>query len=270
MKNLAEIRANIAYNAILVAILIVYGLLGAWVFRKLEAVNSSSITNDHQLKDAKEKLLKELWDQNRLEFDQWSTQARKRLDSYEKNFMVELSNTAEWSWDDSWLFACTIFTTIGDGNIVPVSMSGRIFCVMYGFLGIPLFNVVASSLVSLITGVLRFLHSANLRRRRQREAEKLKKDEDSSELQTVLAVMCLGICPTRCLVGTLLWVLSWLSCYLVPWRKRLCNLWTKSRKWLDLLKIQKRIRKTADKSLRRRLCDSIFVLSSSPSRACST
>lgn len=33
--------------------------------------------------------------------------------------------------------------------------------------------------------VLRFLHSANLRRRRQREAEKLKKDEDSSELQTV-------------------------------------------------------------------------------------
>lgn len=182
---MAEIRANIAYNAILVAILIVYGLLGAWVFRKLEAVNSSSITNDHQLKDAKEKLLKELWDQNRLEFDKWSTQARKRLDSYEKNFMVELSNTAEWSWDDSWLFACTIFTTIGDGNIVPVSMSGRIFCVMYGFLGIPLFNVVASSLVSLITGVLRFLHSANLRRRRQREAEKLKKDEDSSELQTV-------------------------------------------------------------------------------------
>lgn len=111
---MAEIRANIAYNAILVAILIVYGLLGAWVFRKLEAVNSSSITNDHQLKDAKEKLLKELWDQNRLEFDKWSTQARKRLDSYEKNFMVELSNTAaEWSWDDSWLFACTIFTTIG-------------------------------------------------------------------------------------------------------------------------------------------------------------
>lgn len=182
---MAEIRANIAYNAILVAILIVYGLLGAWVFRKLEAVNSSSITNDHQLKDAKEKLLKELWDQNRLEFDQWLTQAIKKLDSYEKNFMVELSNTAEWSWDDSWLFACTIFTTIGDGNIVPVSMSGRIFCVMYGFLGIPLFNVVASSLVSLITGVLRFLHSANLRRRRQREAEKLKKDEDSSELQTV-------------------------------------------------------------------------------------
>ena len=33
--------------------------------------------------------------------------------------------------------------------------------------------------------VLRFLHSAHLRRRRQREVEKQKKDEDSSELQTI-------------------------------------------------------------------------------------
>ena len=112
MKNLAEIRANIAYNAVLVAILIVYGLLGACIFRKLEAENSASITNDHQL-DSKEKLLKELWDQHSLEFDQWSTQARKKLDSYEKKFMAEFSNTAEWSWADSWLFALTIFTTIG-------------------------------------------------------------------------------------------------------------------------------------------------------------
>ena len=114
MKNSAEIRAYISYNAVLVAILIVYWLLGACVFRKLEAVNSASITNDHQMEDSKEKLLKELWDQNSLEFDQWSTQARKKLDSYEKNFMVELSNsTAEWSLTDSWLFALTIFTSIG-------------------------------------------------------------------------------------------------------------------------------------------------------------
>ena len=126
MKNLVEIRAYISYNAVLVAILIVYGLLGACVFRKLEAVNSASITKDHQLEDSKEKLLKELWDQNSLEFDQWSTQARKKLDSYEKNFMVELSNrTAEWSLTDSWLFALTIFTTIGKRDFLTFSRNSR-------------------------------------------------------------------------------------------------------------------------------------------------
>jgi len=112
MKNLAEIRANITYNAVLVGILIIYGLLGALVFRKLEAVNSASFTNDGQLEDSRENLLKELWNQNSLEFDQWSTQARNKLDSYEKNFMFESSNTAAWSLADSWLFSCTIFTTI--------------------------------------------------------------------------------------------------------------------------------------------------------------
>ena len=113
MKNLAEIRVHFTYNAVLVGILIVYGLLGACVFRKLEAVYSAPFTNDRQLEVSKEKLLKELWNQNSLEFDQWATQAKNKLDSYEKNFMFELSNTADWSLADSWLFACTIFTTIG-------------------------------------------------------------------------------------------------------------------------------------------------------------
>lgn len=117
VKNLAEIRAHIWYNAVLVGILILYGLLGACVFRKLEAVNSASLPNDHKLEDSKEKLLKELWNQDRLEFDQWSTQARNKLDSYENNFKLQLSNTAEWSLVDSWLFACTIFTTIGKKDI---------------------------------------------------------------------------------------------------------------------------------------------------------
>jgi len=117
MKNLVEIRAHITYNALLVGILILYGLLGALVFRKLEAVDSASFKNDRQLEDSKENLLKELWSQNNLEFDQWSTQARNKLDSYEKSVMFELSSTAEWSLADSWLFSFTVFTTIGKKQI---------------------------------------------------------------------------------------------------------------------------------------------------------
>ena len=40
---------------------------------------------------------------------------------------------------------------LGYGNIAPVSTMGRIFCILYGLVGIPLFSVVASSLASLIT-----------------------------------------------------------------------------------------------------------------------
>ena len=54
-----------------------------------------------------------------------------------------------------------IFTlcTKGYGNITPMSTSGRIFCILYGFVGIPLFNVVAVSVGSLITGLVTFIPS---------------------------------------------------------------------------------------------------------------
>ena len=113
MKNFVELRAHVLYNAILVSILIVYGLFGAFVFRKFEAQDSASIANK-QHESSKEQLMKELWNHRNLEFDQWSTKVRDQLDLYEKNFASESSSlAAEWSLSDSWLFACTIFTTIG-------------------------------------------------------------------------------------------------------------------------------------------------------------
>lgn len=111
MNNIAEIRTHISYNAILVSILILYGLFGACVFRKLEAQTGASIASNER-ENSKEQLLKELWNHRNLEFGVWSEQARGRLDSHEKNLVFE-SSSPEWSLSDSWLFACTVFTTIG-------------------------------------------------------------------------------------------------------------------------------------------------------------
>jgi len=115
--NFAQIRAQISFNAIVVSIVILYGLFGAYVFRKFEAQNSASATNDQHEK-FKEKLLKELWNHKNLEFDEWSTQVRGQLESYENNLVLETSSSAEWSLSDSWLFACTVFTTIGKNEFI--------------------------------------------------------------------------------------------------------------------------------------------------------
>jgi hypothetical protein len=42
-----------------------------------------------------------------------------------------------WSFSDSILFSFTIITTIGYGNIAPQSFGGRLFCIFYGFIGVP-------------------------------------------------------------------------------------------------------------------------------------
>lgn len=48
------------------------------------------------------------------------------------------SSTEKWSFLQSVFFSSTIITTIGYGNIVPVTKEGRIFCIFFAMIGIPL------------------------------------------------------------------------------------------------------------------------------------
>uniref|UniRef100_A0A3Q3NDL6 Potassium two pore domain channel subfamily K member 2 n=1 Tax=Mastacembelus armatus TaxID=205130 RepID=A0A3Q3NDL6_9TELE len=52
-----------------------------------------------------------------------------------------LSNqTSLWDLSSSFFFAGTVITTIGFGNISPHTEGGRIFCIIYALMGIPLFG----------------------------------------------------------------------------------------------------------------------------------
>ncbi|XP_050693919.1 potassium channel subfamily K member 1-like [Eriocheir sinensis] len=44
----------------------------------------------------------------------------------------------DWLYPECVFFASTIITTIGYGNQAPVTLPGRVFCILYGFVGIPL------------------------------------------------------------------------------------------------------------------------------------
>lgn len=53
-----------------------------------------------------------------------------------------------WDWGNSVIFAATIVTTIGYGNVAPKTKGGRVFCILYGLCGIPLCLVWISELGS--------------------------------------------------------------------------------------------------------------------------
>ncbi|XP_068433841.1 potassium channel subfamily K member 2-like [Clinocottus analis] len=50
------------------------------------------------------------------------------------------NQTSLWDISSSFFFAGTVITTIGFGNISPHTKGGRIFCIIYALLGIPLFG----------------------------------------------------------------------------------------------------------------------------------
>ncbi|XP_030214643.1 potassium channel subfamily K member 5 isoform X1 [Gadus morhua] len=53
-----------------------------------------------------------------------------------------------WDWPNSVVFAASIVTTIGYGNVAPKTAGGRVFCILYGLCGIPLCLVWISDLGS--------------------------------------------------------------------------------------------------------------------------
>ena len=45
--------------------------------------------------------------------------------------------TISWDYIQAVFFSTTILTTIGYGNIAPVTFPGRLFCLLFGMIGIP-------------------------------------------------------------------------------------------------------------------------------------
>ncbi len=45
-------------------------------------------------------------------------------------------NAEHWHWLDSLFFSVTTLTTVGYGNLVPVTTTGKIFTIVYIFLGL--------------------------------------------------------------------------------------------------------------------------------------
>ncbi|KAF2353425.1 Potassium channel domain, partial [Trinorchestia longiramus] len=60
----------------------------------------------------------------------------------------------QWRFMESVLFSCTVLTTIGYGNMAPVTTGGRLFCILFGFIGIPLTLSVIAALGTLFANAV--------------------------------------------------------------------------------------------------------------------
>uniref|UniRef100_A0A672ICP1 Potassium channel, subfamily K, member 18 n=1 Tax=Salarias fasciatus TaxID=181472 RepID=A0A672ICP1_SALFA len=119
--------------------LVAYAALGALIFKQIEGRSPSPVQQDYydfvnRLVDTVQNLTSECPSSPRP-----GPVARKMRTEFRS---IWFQSPKRWDFLGSMFFCCTVFTTVGYGEIYPVTLLGKVVCVLYAMVGIPLMLLV--------------------------------------------------------------------------------------------------------------------------------
>ncbi|KAG7461086.1 hypothetical protein MATL_G00206280 [Megalops atlanticus] len=119
-------------------LVVLYLIIGATVFKALEQPHESS--QKYAILAEKLEFLARHSCVNSSELEDLVKQVVSAIRAGVNPHGNSSNQTSLWDLSSSFFFAGTVITTIGFGNISPHTEGGRIFCIIYALLGIPLFG----------------------------------------------------------------------------------------------------------------------------------
>ncbi|KAL1455184.1 hypothetical protein WDU94_009295 [Cyamophila willieti] len=117
----------------------IYLLFGGFVFMLLES--NGNLVFESEIQNAKSNFLLSNPCVSGASLDKFIAQV---LSS--KSLKLNASINADWTFGQSVFFASTLVTTIGYGQVTPMSTNGKLFCIFYSIVGIPLTLILFTSL----------------------------------------------------------------------------------------------------------------------------
>ncbi|PAV58653.1 hypothetical protein WR25_10040 [Diploscapter pachys] len=78
----------------------------------------------------------------------------KQKMTIEEEIQKELN---KWNFGNALIFAFTVITTIGYGHVAPVTFYGRLFCIVYGVIGVPFTLLTIADLGMFIMKIIRMI-----------------------------------------------------------------------------------------------------------------
>ncbi|XGW33633.1 hypothetical protein V3C99_017775 [Haemonchus contortus] len=144
----------------LVCLLFAYLLIGATIFHAIEGPNEL-VQRDYELRTIfglRDDFQDHIWNitqdvDNRISREAFNSINQEYFEQLVKNIFISYRNQfinehhlmnktkgegLLWTYPNSIFFATTVITTIGYGNLVPTTTSGRIACIIFALFGIPL------------------------------------------------------------------------------------------------------------------------------------
>ncbi|CAF1531374.1 unnamed protein product, partial [Didymodactylos carnosus] len=120
---------------------LLYMFIGALIFSTIERPSEKVIIQEMTTK--RNEFLKNFPCVKENEFDIFMD----ALIDANKHGVDARQNTSNWSFSQSFFFAVTVVTTIGYGHVSPLSEIGRIFCIVYAIIGVPMTLILLTIIV---------------------------------------------------------------------------------------------------------------------------
>ncbi|KAJ0172852.1 hypothetical protein K1T71_011028 [Dendrolimus kikuchii] len=169
-------------------LVLTYNLLGGFLFLAIEgsaateetavAASKPNLSQAHSGgMDLRSKTVERLWsiteDLNILYKENWTKLAAKELMDFQKVLIKTMRGGAalesrlsfdsegnyRWTFSSSFLYALTLITTIGHGNVTPKSSVGKLVAVVYACVGIPIIMLYLSTIGEALARNFRVLYS---------------------------------------------------------------------------------------------------------------
>ncbi|KAI1718899.1 ion channel domain-containing protein [Ditylenchus destructor] len=128
----------------LLALVFIYAFLGGVVFNKLEA---DAVFEQNQ-RDFQRKLacVTNVLQNSSIDLMAIESPNSMNVDKVVLCFHHEVDVRSKWNYVTATLYGFGIVTTLGYNRIAPVTLAGRLFCVIYGLCGIPCTMIVIANL----------------------------------------------------------------------------------------------------------------------------
>ncbi|KAG8193361.1 hypothetical protein JTE90_022989 [Oedothorax gibbosus] len=145
---------------LLTAFYLLFLVIGASIFSAIEAPIEIDI-----IRDLRNERAKFLSDHTCLTDDALENFIVKIIAANNRGVSAagNVSNELNWSFGQSIFFSSTVITTIGYGHVAPLSEGGKIFCIIYALIGIPLTLILLTAYVERLliptTLFLQFMNS---------------------------------------------------------------------------------------------------------------
>jgi len=201
------------------ALVVCYTIAGAFAFQAIETQDGTANDRIKEVEESRVKIVDELWNItntfNILNSKQWEHHIQSILLEHQTNMVEyiregydELTVEDRWTLPAALLFALSIITMIGYGNMVPRTHWGKVATIIYAIVGIPVYFLYLMNMGKVFANffkwIYRRIHDCTIRKQIVDYSTMEEEEEFKQEQVIIPSTACIWVLLVYIFGGTIM------------------------------------------------------------------